>query len=71
VPRPARSLADLQEHELRAIVADIQELLWLDVPAGGGEEFWNASKPPSLNTLGAIAGALEQFGLKPQEDRSC
>ncbi len=69
---PKHDVSELRSFELRNIVGDIQKLLWQVETVddhqrsnGGSSVFWDAAKPGSLDTLDAIAGVLEDHGLKP------
>jgi hypothetical protein len=69
---PKRNVGELRSFELRNIVSDIQKLLWQVETVddqqrsnGGSSVFWDADKPGSLDTLDAIAGLLEEYGLEP------
>jgi hypothetical protein len=69
---PKRLISELKPAELRTIVGEIQKLLWIGEYAtdeqrskGGVTRFWDAQKERSLDTLNAIAGVLEGYGLKP------
>jgi hypothetical protein len=70
---PKRPVSELKPAELRTIVGEIQELLWLDEYAtdeqrsyGGSTSFWNADKQwECADMLRAIATVLDDHGLKP------
>src|SRR6266404_3454396 len=69
---PKRPVSELKPAELRTIVGEIQKLLWMGEYAtdeqrskGGVTRFWDAQKEGSLDTLDAIAGVLEDHGLRP------
>jgi hypothetical protein len=66
--KPKRELSELTNDELRTIVGGIQCLLWwetLNASTGSPYTFWNADREHSYDTLDAIAGLLEDHGLKP------
>ncbi len=71
---PKRPVSELKAAELRTIVGEIQELLWQvqlvddeQRSQGGLSSFWDANKEGSLDTLAAIAGVLDEHGLRPIE----
>jgi len=71
--QPKRPISELKPAELRTIVGDIQQLLWLDTdqrrikPGGTPEDaaFWNGDKELSYDTLDYIAAVLDEHGLRP------
>jgi hypothetical protein len=72
-PKPNRRMIEIKPVELRRVLREIQELLWLDPFAtdkqrsnGGSTRFWNPEKDNSLGTLTAIADVLAEHGLKPE-----
>jgi hypothetical protein len=69
---PKRPVSELKPAELRAIVGEIQKLLWQDEFAtdeqrsnGGSTRFWNTDKEWPDWTTKAIADVLDDHGLKP------
>jgi hypothetical protein len=63
-----RNLNELTLEELRAIVNDIQKLLWwqtLNANTDSPSSFWDSGKEIDLDTLVAIADTLDARGLCP------
>lgn len=60
---------DLSIEALRGLVANIQEILWLDArhhdPAT-----WDLDKEWSSDTTEAISAVMEDYGLRPKEQNS-
>jgi hypothetical protein len=62
---PKRLFSELKPAELRTIVGNVQNLLWLD-NEDDGPEYWNADKEwECADLLSFIATELEEHGLKP------
>jgi hypothetical protein len=65
---PSRNLNELPIEELRAIVGNIQKLLWwqtLNASTDSPSSFWDSGKEVDLDTLVAIADTLDEHGLCP------
>jgi hypothetical protein len=66
--QPKRDLNELTIEDLRAIVDNIQKLLWwqtLNANTDSPSSFWDSGKEIDLDTLVAIADTLDDHGLRP------
>ena len=63
---PKERLAALSQVQLRTIVSQIQDLVWFD----GDKNAWDSDREWSMDTIEAISGVLDEYGLQPvtQED---
>jgi hypothetical protein len=63
---PKERLAALSQVQLRTIVSQIQDLVWFDVDKNA----WDPDREWSMDTIEAISGVLDEYGLQPvtQED---
>ena len=65
---PELNLNELPIEELRAIVNNIQKLLWwqtLNANTDSPSSFWDSGKEIDLDTLFGIADTLDEHGLRP------
>ena len=63
---PKERLAALSQVQLHTIVSQIQDLVWFDVDKNA----WDPDREWSMDTIEAISGVLDEYGLQPvtQED---
>ena len=61
-----RKVEDLTRPELRQIVQQLQELLFLDSDKSG-KRYWNPDKEWDTEYLESLATALQAYGLVPTE----
>jgi hypothetical protein len=59
-----RKVKELTKQELRQIVRQLQELLYLDIDERG-ESFWNPDKEWDISILENLADSLRKCGLVP------
>jgi len=56
----------LSTDQLRDIVDQIRDILWLDINPQG--DFYNPDKEWSPDTLEYVSGTLSDLGLKPERE---
>jgi hypothetical protein len=57
--------SELSTDEMRAIISDIQMLLWLEMTPEGDR--WNPDKEWDSETLEYVGAVLEERGLRPEK----
>ena len=62
--RRSPKVMKLSVKELRDIVEDIRDILWLDVCPD--RDFYNPDKEWDSETIEYVAGTLEDAGLRPE-----
>jgi hypothetical protein len=66
--QPKRIVNELPIEELRAIVKNIQKLLWwqtLNANTESPSSYWDSGKEIDLDTLVATADTLDEHGFRP------
>ena len=62
-----KNVDELSHEEITEIVAEIQEIAFLDI--GREREFWNPDKSLGADFIGDVCNLLARYGLRPETEK--